>query len=39
MLIVIFLPSIIIGSVLSAALSNRILRPLRDTIMAAKNIG
>lgn len=39
MLIVVFLPSIIIGSVLAAALSNRILRPLRDTISAAKNIG
>lgn len=39
LLLVLFLPSVLIGSVLAAILSNRILNPLRETIRAAKKIG
>lgn len=39
LLLVIFLPSIIIGSVLAIVLSSSILRPLRDTIRAARKLG
>ena len=39
LLLIILLPSIIIGSALTILLSNRILRPLRKTIQAAKKIG
>ena len=37
--LIFFLPSVIIGSALAVILSDRILRPLRDTINAAKRIG
>ncbi len=39
LLLVVFIPSIIIGSALAALLSFRILNPLRGTIRAAKKLG
>lgn len=39
LLLIVFVPSIIIGSALAAILAYRILNPLRETIRAAKKIG